>query len=411
MVKSFLNNYRNSNSINGEKAMGNFLINNNEEDGSSIYINRIREQDLSAEQKLNELKGFMEELARKAELKRIELERQAASCIDETLSQVELQIQDNEDYFTDDNQGVFANFFESLFNLFEVNVDPKVYKMLKEKKEKNLLLSIIKFFRDKLKELVKKIFKKDLDLSWDKRLDKEIKELQEKLLSGELSPEEEIAILERLQALQNLKLKLQTFLVGSVIAMFAEIFAVDLAAVVEQDVTEEKRDKKAEKTESKEVRQEMETKVNEITPISLFNFSSQVPMPITLNKQERAILPKPVEKLVDTLPKPVISHKNSEVQKLEKMNKEKKEAKEEKTEKPKLAVCPPAPERKEHRRVKRQKCGDDTRRTKRNELNGSSCERKLGDQQKSNAAVELPGGLTDDVRVENHASSVKERGV
>lgn len=403
MVKSFLNNYRNSNLINGEKAMENFLINNNEEDGSSIFISRIREQDLSTEQKLNELKGFMKELARKAELKRIELERQAASCIDETLSQVELQIQDNEDYFTDNNQGVFANFFESLFNLFEVNVDPKVYKMLKEKKEKNLLLSIIKFLRDKLKELVKKIFKKDL--SWDKRLDKEIKELQEKLLSGGLSPEEEIAILKRLQALQNLKLKLQTFLVGSVIAMFAEIFAVDLAAVVEQDVTEEKRDKKAEKTELKEVRQEIETKVNEIAPVSLFNFSSQVPMPITLNKQERAILPKPIEKLVDTLPKPVISHKNSEVQKLEKMNKE------EKTEKPKLAVCPPAPQQKQHRRVRRQKCDKDTRRTKSKELNRSSCKRKLSDQQKSNAAVELPGGLTDDVRVENHASSVKERGV
>ncbi|WP_341813344.1 hypothetical protein [Wolbachia endosymbiont (group B) of Germaria angustata] len=408
MVKSFPNNYRNSNSINGEKAMKNFLINNNEEDGSSIFINRIREQDLSAEQKLNELKGFMEELARKAELKGIELERQAASCIDETLSQVELQIQDNEDYFTDDNQGVFANFFESLFNLFEVNVDPEVYKMLKEKKEKNLLLSIIKFLRDKLKELVKKIFKKDLDLSWDKRLDKEIKELQEKLLSGGLSPEEEIAILERLQALQNLKLKLQTFLVGSVIAMFAEIFAVDLAAVVEQDVTEEKEDKKA---ESKEVRQEIETKVNEVAPVHLFNFSSQVPMPITLNKQERAILPKPVEKLVDTLPKPVISHKNSEVPKLEKMNKEKKEAKEEKTEKPKLVVCPPAPQQKERRRVRRQKCGVDTMRTKKEKPNRSSCERKLSDQQKSNASMELPGGLTDDVRVENHASSVKERGV
>ena len=406
MVKSFLNNYRNSNSINGEKAMKNFLINNNEEDGSSIFINRIREQDLSAEQKLNELKGFMEELARKAELKRIELERQAASCIDETLSQVELQIQDNEDYFTDNNQGVFANFFESLFNLFEVNVDPKVYKMLKEKKEKNLLLSIIKFLRDKLKELVKKIFKKDLDLSWDKRLDKEIKELQEKLLSGGLSPEEEIAILERLQALQNLKLKLQTFLVGSVIAMFAEIFAVDLATVVEQDVAEEKRDKKAEKTESKEVRQEIETKVNEIIPISLFNFSSQVPMPIVLDKQERAILPKPVEKLVDTLPKPVISHKNSEVQKLEKMNKEKKEAKEEKNEKPKLAVCPPAPEQKRHRRVKRNTSNDAS--GKKRKIKESSAKSQ---QKAANAAVELPGGLTDGVRVENYASSVKERGV
>ncbi|QDW08535.1 MULTISPECIES: hypothetical protein [Wolbachia] len=403
MVKSFLNNYRNSNSINGEKSMENFLINNTEEDGSSIFISRIREQDLSAEQKLNELKGFMEELARKAELKRIELERQAASCIDETLSQVELQIKDDEDYFAGNNQVVFANFFESLFNLFEVNVDPKVYKMFKEKKEKNLLLSIIKFLRDKLKELVKKIFKKDLDLSWDKRLDKEIKELQEKLLSGGLSPEEEIAILERLQALQNLKLKLQTFLVGSVIAMFAEIFAVDLAAVVEQDITEEKRDKKA---ESKEVRQEMETKVNEITPISLFNFSSQVPISITLNKQERAILPKPIEKLVDTLPKPVISHKDSEVQKLEKMNKEKKEAKEEKTEKPKLAVCLPAPEQKERRRVRRNNTSKNA--------NGMRLQRKEssnGSKQKSNASMELPGGLTDGVRVENHASSVKERGV
>ncbi|MFT4313748.1 MAG: hypothetical protein AB3P11_01295 [Wolbachia pipientis] len=406
MVKSFLNNYRNSNSINGEKAMENFLINNNEEEGSSIFISRIREQDLSAEQKLNELKGFMEKLAREAELKRVELERQAASCIDETLSQVELQIKDDENYFAGDSQGVFADFFESLFNLFEVKVDPKVYKMLKEKKEKNLLLSIIEFLRNKLKELVKKIFKKDL--SWDKRLDKEIKELQEKLLSGGLSPEEEIAILERLQALQNLKLKLQTFLVGSVIAMFAEIFAVDLAAVVEQDATEKDKDKK---TESKEVRQEIETKVNEIAPVSLFDFSSQVPMPITLSKQERAILPKPIGKLVDTLPKSVISHKNSEVPKLEKMNKEKKEAKEEKAEKPKLAVCPPAPEQTEHRRVKRQKCGNDKRRTKQ-KLNKSSCERKLGDQQKSNATVELPRGLTDDVRVENHASSVsKGRGV
>ncbi|WP_343289487.1 hypothetical protein [Wolbachia endosymbiont of Encarsia formosa] len=408
MVKSFLNNYRNSNLINGEKAMENFLINNTEEDGSSIFINRIREQDLSAEQKLNELKGFMEELARKAELKRIELERQAASCTDETLSQVELQIKDDEDYFTDNNQGVFANFFESLFNLFEVNVDPKVYKMLKEKKEKNLLLSIIKFFRDKLKELVKKIFKKDL--SWDKRLDKEIKELQEKLLSGGLSPEEEIAILERLQALQNLKLKLQTFLVGSVIAMFAEIFAVDLAAVVEQDVTEEKRDKKAEKTELKEVRQEIETKVNEVAPVHLFNFSSQVPMPITLNKQERAILPKPIEKLVDTLPKPVISDKDSEVQKLEKINKEKKEAKEEKNEKPKLSVCPPAPRQKEHRRVKRSNVTYNAKML--NKGAKYNCNSDQREATKSNASVELPGGLTDDVRVENHVSSVsKERSV
>jgi len=399
MVKSFLNNYRNSNLINGEKAMENFLINNTEEDGSSIFINRIREQDLSAEQKLNELKGFMEELARKAELKRIELERQAASCIDETLSQVELKIKDDEDYFTDNDQGVFANFFESLFNLFEVNVDPKVYKTLKEKKEKNLLLSIIKFLRDKLKELVKKIFKRDL--SWDKRLDKEIKELQEKLLSGGLSPEEEIAILERLQALRNLKLKLQTFLVGSVIAMFAEIFAVDLAAVVEQDATDKDKDKKAEKTEveGKKVRQEIETKVNEVAPVHLFNFSSQVPMPITLNKQERAILPKPIEKLVDTLPKPVINRQDNKVQITGKMDDKDKKVK------PEPVVCTTAPHQNPPRRIRRYISNDSH--GMRFKRKGSS----NGSKQKSNAAVELPGGLTDGVRVENHASSVKERGV
>uniref|UniRef100_A0A3B0IXC7 Uncharacterized protein n=1 Tax=Wolbachia endosymbiont of Aleurodicus floccissimus TaxID=2152762 RepID=A0A3B0IXC7_9RICK len=403
MVKSFLNNYRNSDSINGEKAMENFLINNNEEDGSSIFISRIREQDLSAEQKLNELKGFIEKLAREAELKRVELERQATNCIDETLSQVELKIKDDEDYFAGDSQGVFANFFESLFNLFEVNVDPRVYKMLKEKKEKNLLLSIIKFLHNKLKELVKKIFKKDLDLSWDKRLDKEIKELREKLLSGELSPEEEIAILECLQALQNLKLKLQTFLVGSVIAMFAEIFAVDLAAIVEQGVTEEKGDKKAEKTKEKEICQEVEIKVNEIAPIHLFDFSSHSPIPVTLNKQERAVLPKPIGKLVNIPSKPVISHKNSEVQEQEKVSK-----KEEKTEKPKVAVCPPAPVQKQAQSKKDELKDNNLQSSRRHRRVRASGYRPPVQQEKN----KLPAGLTDGVRVESHTSSVsKERGV
>ncbi len=146
--------------------------------------------------------------------------------------------------------------------------------------------------------------------------------------------------------------------------------------------------------------------MNEVAPVRLFDFSSQVPMPITLNKQERAILPKPVEKLVDTLPKPVISHKNSEVPKLEKMNKEKKEAKEEKAEKPKLAVCPPAPEQKEHRRVRRSNT----------EKKGfgkkyKGAESSTDNQKKAaNAAVKLPGRLTEDVKVDSHVSSVsKER--
>ncbi|GFQ64136.1 uncharacterized protein TNCT_13411 [Trichonephila clavata] len=188
--------------------MENFSGNNG--NVSSIFQGKIREQDFSAEQKLNELKAAIEELNRQDLLRRLECEHQASSCIDEVSFQAELHIKDDddEDYSNGERErvlGDFWNFFESLFNLFEVNVDdPKIYQMLKEKKEKNWLLSIIKFMRDKLKELIKNIFTSNLDLSWDKRLDKEIKELQEKLGSGELSEEEFARVLERLDALQNL---------------------------------------------------------------------------------------------------------------------------------------------------------------------------------------------------------------
>ncbi len=204
MVESFSGNNKDSNFIEGTKIMENFSDNNG--NGSSIFQGKIREQDFSAEQKLNELKAAVEELTRQDSLRRLECERQASSCIDEISSQAELHIgEDDEDYFNGEREkvlGDFWNFFESLFNLFEVDVDPKIYQMLKEKKEKNWLLSIIKFLRDKLKELIKKIFARDL--SFNQRLDKEIKELQEKLGSGELSEEEFARALERLTALQDL---------------------------------------------------------------------------------------------------------------------------------------------------------------------------------------------------------------
>ncbi len=204
MVESFLSKNKGSNFIEGTKIMKNFSDNN--KNGSSIFQGKIREQDFSAEQKLNELKAAVEKLSRQDLLRRLECERQASSCIDEISSQAELHIgeDDDEGYFNCEKPlGDFWSFFEPLFNLFEVNVDdPKIYQMLKEKKEKNWLLSIIKFMRDKLKELIKKIFARDL--SFDQRLDKEIKELQEKLGSGELSEEEFARALERLTALQDL---------------------------------------------------------------------------------------------------------------------------------------------------------------------------------------------------------------
>ncbi|WP_338406098.1 hypothetical protein [Wolbachia endosymbiont (group A) of Longitarsus flavicornis] len=339
MVESFSGDNKDSNFIKGAKVMENFSDNN--ENGSSIFQGKIREQDFSAEQKLNELKATMEELARQDFLRRAECERQASSCIDEISSQAELHTEgDDEDYFNGEREralGDFWNFFESLFNLFEVDVDPKIYQMLKEKKEKNLIAAIIKFLCDKLKELIRKIFARDL--SFDQRLDKEIKELQEKLNSGELSEEEFARALERLTALQDLKLRLQMAVVGWIVTMFAEMFGVELAAAVEAST--EKEDKKAEKTSleaNKEVHKDIEIKVDErekpAVPVFLFDFSSEFVRPVVLSKPELDLLPKPMKEL---MPKEVIKEENREVK--PKVEEEKKA----KPEEQKKEVCPPAP--------------------------------------------------------------------
>lgn len=331
-MESFSGSNKDSNFIKGTKIMENFSDNN--ENGSSIFQGKIREQDFSAEQKLNELKAAIEELDRQDLLRRLECERQASSCVDEIPSQAELYTEG----------GDFWGFFESLFNLFEVNVDdPKIYQMLKEKKEKNLIAAIIKFLRDKLKELIKKIFKSNLDLSWDKRLDKEIKELKEKLNSGELSVEEFARVLERLQALTDLKFRLQLAVTGWIITIFAKMFGVELAAIVE--ISTEKEDKKAEKIslkeeENKEVRKDVEIKVDERkkpkVPIFLFDVSPGFVRPVVLNRSERDLLPKPMKEL---MPKEVIKEEIREVKETKTKVEEEKKAK---PEEPKVAVCPPA---------------------------------------------------------------------
>ncbi|KAF5269443.1 hypothetical protein FQR65_LT12768 [Abscondita terminalis] len=320
-----------------------FLDNN--KNGSSIFQGKIREQDFSAEQKLNELKAAIEELDRQDLLRKAECERQASSCIDEISSQAELHIKDDDEgYFGCEKPlGDFWNFFESLFNLFEVDLDPQDYQMLKEKKEKNLIAAIMKFLRDKLKELVKKIFA--LDVSFDQRLDKEIKELQEKLGSGELSEEEFARALERLTALQDLKLKLQLAVVGWVVTMFAEIFGVELAAVAE--ASKEKEDKKAEKTslkeeKNKEVRENVEIKMDEreklAVPVSLFEVSPGFVRPVVLSKPEFDLLPEPLKIPMDLSYRQVINNENNKSSQESRVKVE-----ERKLEEPKKQVCPPAP--------------------------------------------------------------------
>ncbi|MGL9762892.1 MAG: hypothetical protein ACR5LB_12485 [Wolbachia sp.] len=345
MVESFSGNNKGSNFIEEAKIMENFSDNNG--NGSSIFQGKIREQDFSAEQKLNELKAAIEELTRQDLLRRLECERQASSCIDEISSQAELHIGqgDDEDYFTGEKGrvlGDFWNFFESLFTLFEVDVDdPKIYQMLKEKKEKNLIAAIMKFLRDKLKELIKKIFARDL--SFNQRLDKEIKELQEKLGSGELSEEEFARALERLTALQDLKLRLQMAVVGWIVTMFAEMFGVELAAAVEAST--EKEDKKAEKTslkeENKEVCENVEMKVDERekpkVPVFLFEISPGFVRPVVLSKPELEIVSDPLKHLLRLTELERKSHENSQKQKVD------KEEKKAKPEEQKKEVCPQKP--------------------------------------------------------------------
>ncbi|WP_341820487.1 hypothetical protein [Wolbachia endosymbiont (group A) of Cydia strobilella] len=415
MVESFSGNNKDSNFIEGAKIMENFSDNNG--NGSSIFQGKIREQDFSAEQKLNELKAAIEALTRQDLLRRLECERQASSCIDEISSQAELHIGkgDDEDYFTGEKGrvlGDFWNFFESLFNLFEVDVDdPKIYQMLKEKKEKNLIAAIMKFLRDKLKELIKKIFARDL--SFNQKLDKEIKELQEKLGSGELSEEEFARALERLTALQDLKLRLQMAVVGWIVTMFAEMFGVELAAAVEAST--EKEDKKAEKTSleaTKEVRKDVEIKVDERekpkVPVSLFEVSPGFVRPVPLSKPELDLLPKPI---MPSIFKEVINNENREETK-PKVEEEKK------AEQPKKEVCPPKAQEEEKPKQDQRKRGGkfklgDRKSRKINRDSFPAHNYPIGDWQeqasngKSNASTaQPPKRLIDDVKVNNHVDSI-----
>ncbi|WP_265033544.1 hypothetical protein [Wolbachia endosymbiont (group A) of Sicus ferrugineus] len=344
-MESFSGSNKDTNFIEVTKIMENFSDNN--KNGSSIFQGKIREQDFSAEQKLNELKVAIEELDGQDLLRRTECELQASSCIDEISSQAELHIEDGDEGYFNCEKPLedFWSFFESLFNLFKVNVSPQDYQMLKEKKEKNLIAAIIKFLHDKLKELIKKIFARDL--SFDQRLDKEIKELEEKLFGGGLSPEEEMAILERLEALRGLKLKLQMAVTGWIITMFAEMFGVELTAIVEasKEETAKAEDKKAGKTslkeENKEVCENVEMKVYERekpkVPVSLFEVSPGFVRPVVLSKPELEIVSDPLKHLLRFAELERKYHENS--QKPEKVNEEKKA----KPEEPKEKLCPPKP--------------------------------------------------------------------
>ncbi|MDR0289220.1 MAG: hypothetical protein LBH78_04180 [Rickettsiales bacterium] len=323
---------------------------------SSIYKARIREQDIAANQKLQEIQGAADEFARQTiinELKQAELEREklklkleqeVSGRVDNILSYVELNAAENEDNFTSSIDALLAKLFR-FFNFVDselgVETDPQIYRMVEEREKKEgWLAAIIKFLRDKFNKLIKAIFSRDL--SFREQIDKEIGKLFERLFGGGLSKEEEVAILDRIEALQNLKLRLQMFAVGWVITMFAELFSVELTASVETTKEEGKEKASAkEKEATKEVHEIIEIKVDAkekpTAPVSLFDFSSGGAKPITLTKPERDLLPEPLKNLMNPVPKPAINDENREVKETKAVKEEKKEAK---PEAPKVALCP-----------------------------------------------------------------------
>ncbi|WP_395462693.1 hypothetical protein [Wolbachia endosymbiont of Cantharis cryptica] len=363
-------------------------------DDSSIFQGKIL--DFSAEQERNKLKEITEELARKAALKTLECERQASDQIDNILQLIKI----DDDYFADSERLLndFLLLFCPLFNFFDVDmgIGSKTYEMIKERREKNWLLSVIKLISDKLKELVKKIFSRDL--SFDERLAKEIKELEEKLAGGGLSKEEFARVLNRLEGLQNLKLKLQMFVAGWLITTFAEIFAVNLVAAVETGTAKEE-DKKAEKTSSKEankkeVCEDAEIKVDEREKSKLMH--GVIPAldagiwlrrPTSLTTQEHNLFPNSLKKIL--APMHELSIEN---------NKSSQESRVKRKEEPK--ICTPVPdERKESEAVER-KTGF---RSKGMSVGGKN---KYGNGNRNmQADAQSPRGLTDDVEV-NHVNSM-----
>ncbi|MDG7057206.1 MAG: hypothetical protein LKM43_03600 [Wolbachia endosymbiont of Penenirmus auritus] len=319
--------------------MKNFPGENGNLSDSSIYKARIREADLTSQEKLQEIQGAADELARQAiinklrqaevehEKLKLKLEQEAYDGINNILSHVELSAAENEDSFTSGIDGLLAKlfkFFNFMDSELEVETDPKVYSMIRKREEAEKeawIVEIIKFLRDKFNKLIKAIFSRDL--SFQQKIDKEIKELYEKLFGGSLSQEEEAAILERLEALRDLKLKLQIFVVGSIIAMFAELFSVELTASVET-TKEEGKEKAPAKEATKEVRENLEIKVDakekpqlKYDVIPARDAESWLKKPITLTKQEHDLLRKSLKDTLPHVPKDNMNKGNSGVPKPE----------------------------------------------------------------------------------------------
>ncbi|WP_341808145.1 hypothetical protein [Wolbachia endosymbiont (group E) of Neria commutata] len=257
---------------------------NNGGGDSSIFQAKIREEDLAAEEKINEIIKAADKLVRDAVLQKQshgQINQQVQSELDGLLDRVESCIEESD---TENDEGILQKIYECLKNFFStlgisVNEPGLENYLLKIKKErdKNWLFSIIKELCDKLRKLLSKVFKEDL--SWDEALEKKIKELEEKLKAGGMSEEETREVLGELGMLQELKLKFQMALVSLVLTSFFTFLEIDLRAAQAQETsTQENKKIESKEPEVKQAKENAEGGIKvseenkkELQPITLFN--------------------------------------------------------------------------------------------------------------------------------------------
>ncbi|WP_168455894.1 V-type ATP synthase subunit I domain-containing protein [Wolbachia endosymbiont of Ctenocephalides felis wCfeJ] len=343
-----------------------FTNDNNNLNDSSINKAKLAAEEFEKQEKIRKLKEAAEEIKNHANKKREEIENEAYRCVESLLSDVDLNFRrshssrafDSEFYpeeEEEEDQGYFTDsvvdFLMKLFKFFNFmdseigfDADSQAYVMAMEEKKQNLIAAIMKLIRDKAIELIRKILAKDL--SFKERVEKEIKELWEKIKSGDLSEEEEAAILERLQTLENLKLRLQMFAVGWVIVMLSELLSVELKASVEIEVDEDKKEEKIpskEKETTKEAYGKVEAKIEVtekempkiIVPASILDRSSGVARPISLTPAERDLLPDFLRKGLPPIFKDDMKIENREAPKQSEVKQENKQAEPKPAEQPK----------------------------------------------------------------------------
>lgn len=241
-----------------------FDNNNDDTSNSSIFHAKIRKEDLASGEKIDEIRRAGDELIRNAILQKQsygQINKQIDSKFDGLLDRIESSVEESN---ADDSEGVLQKISELIKNFFDVlgvcGEEPNLKILLKKEKDKNWLASIIKALCNKLRKLLSKVFKKDLN--WGEALEKETKELQKQLDSGDLSQDEMVKVLERLELLQTMKLKFQMAFASFLLTNFFTFLGGELAAAMAQEIsTEENKKTESQEPEVKQAKEGAEGEV------------------------------------------------------------------------------------------------------------------------------------------------------